>query len=163
MIEIKLTVTPEQLIQIAEVLQGTGEPVVATKGTPGEFFTAKAVTVPVEVTAMPAIPLKVEGISVRKKGGKKGPKMAGFGRTQEQMNVYEKAEAARTHELDEEEELKKQRAEERKARQDEKQKVLDDKREEEEKEVATVELIKAIIIADEKDVVSALGKKPWEI
>lgn len=139
MIEITLKVTTVQLMAIAKILQDEQPPI--------------APLVPIG-PSIESVLAKISTSSTRKKGGKQGPKMASFGRTQEQVDAYVEAEANRTEELDEEAELKRQRAEERAAKKEEKDL-------EEVKEIAEVDAIKAKVSAIPET--TALAFKPWTV
>ena len=97
--------------------------------------------------------------ATRKKGGGKGPKMAAFGRTPDQVEAYVKAEEERTEDLDEETILKQERADERKAAKAIKDAEIKVKKDDALKVQQEIDDIKK---ADEDiDIVKSIFKNPW--
>ena len=168
MIEITLKVTTAQLLAIASVLHGAKldvEEVLEIKDeiTPTfpipESVVEKAQDSPKTVEETK----EVQPVATRKVGGKKGPKMPGLGRTQQQVNAFAEAEKNRTVELDEEAELKKQRAEERAVRQAAKDAEAKEKKEEDDKANAEVLAIKEKEQLNVQEVATPLATKPWNL
>lgn len=168
MIEITLHVTTAQLVAIANVLNDAQlgvnkvlevrDTVVSNFPIP-EHAPEKAQDSPKTVKE----PKEVIPVATRKVGGKKGPKMASFGRTQEQIDAFAKAEEERTVELDEEAELKKQRDEERAVRKAEKDQEAKEKKDEEDRAKAEVLAIKEKEQLNVQETASPLAKKPWQL
>ena len=168
MIEITLKVTTAQLLAIANVLHDAKldvEEVLDIKDSvePG-FPIPESVIEKLQDSPKTVEETKeVQPVATRKKGGRKGPKMAGFGRTQAQIDAFAKAEEERTVELDEEEELKKQRAEERAVKKAEKDKEAAEKKAEDDRANAEVLAIKEKEQLNVQEVATPLATKPWNI
>jgi len=97
--------------------------------------------------------------ATRKKGGKTGPSMPGFGRTTTQIETFVSAEANRTKDLDEEDEIRNQRREERAAIKAEKDAVQLEKQEEKELEENLIAEIKEADSAPKPTTLAV--RKPW--
>lgn len=116
-VTITLELTPQEVITVMNAISISPS---APHTTPSEpklvkevQSPAKPITVPVEAPKVPTATAKI--------GGKKGPTMPRFGRTQEQINAYVEAEASRVEALDEEAELKAQRKADKEASEEVKQ------------------------------------------
>jgi hypothetical protein len=183
-ITITLEVTPQQMIGIGRLLDDVPSIRVSTPPSPSHEvgMCESAVEVPteakedvqdkvpvemqetpVEAVVAPKTPTKgfpkPTPVATRKKGGKKGPKMGAFGRTQEQIEEFAEAEANRTEALDEEEELKEQRRQERLAIKAEKDAVIAEKKADEAREEEVVKSIKEAVSTKKKG--APLPPKPW--
>ena len=114
-------------------------------------------------TPLKAPPTNIEldiPVIVKPTAGKK-VKMAGFGRSQKQIDDFNKDEQEKFNKKTDEQLLKEQRAEERAEAKKVKAQIAKDKKEEEDRATKEVEAIKK---ADTKTpVIATLPKKPWEI
>ena len=113
-VTITLELTPQEVITVMNAISiSPSEPkLVKEVQSP-----TKTVTVPAESPTVPTATAKV--------GGKKGPTMPRFGRTQAQIDAYAESEASRVEALDEEAELKAQRKADKEASEEVKQAEVD--------------------------------------
>ena len=159
MIKLTLEVTPQQLTAIALILQGSSEastePSAPLIQSPIEAFTISEKP----SVESPKPSKKVPGKVTKPTAGKKVT-MAAFGRSQKQIEDFEKNEQERFDNKSEEDLLKEERAAERAEKKALKDKEAKEKAEEKlrkEKEVAEIKLPTATGTPKE------ITKKPWEL
>lgn len=152
-ITLTVTVTPEQFSSILSLLSLNLEDTATVKSEPTTSTSSSS------IEAKETEP--IEGIAVRKKGGRAGPKMAAFGRTTEQLQTYADNEESRTEKIDEDEEVRIQRKAERATKNAIKEKEDAEKLAEEQKELDEIEAIKAKQAANDKVGSPVILKKPW--
>ncbi len=157
LIDISLKVTPVQLMAIASLLNADTRAVIA----PTSNTNLEKVTLDAKVVKKSSEPT-IEHVPVTIPTAGKKVKMAGFGRTQVQIDEFTENEEERFEKRSEEELLKEQRKEERDAKAAEKKIIADEKKAEEDHFKKEIANIKKAVEDKAPEKATTVIKKPWE-